>query len=87
VLYRVYVGRVEPNTTVSAGWILIARRPDVGVSGTRGRRDVNVESPSYSEFCQLPEVHVQLKEKALDWTSHPMILRGDQISSPHGVSI
>jgi hypothetical protein len=44
VLYRVYVGRVELNPTVSAGWILIARRPDVGVSGTRGRRDVNVES-------------------------------------------
>jgi hypothetical protein len=33
------------------------------------------------------KVRVQLKEKALDWTSHPMTLRGDQISSPHGVSI
>jgi hypothetical protein len=24
------------------------------------------------------KVRVQLKEKALDWTSHPMTLRGDQ---------
>ena len=63
VLYRVYVGRVELSPTVSAGWILIARRPDVGVSGTRGRRDVNVESPSYSEFCQLPESSRPIKGK------------------------